>query len=337
MKYYGCTPTLLGRALIAKLLASKTLEISRVMVGSGCPDDDTTPDTLTDLIAPVAEATSNVPTYDGDTVHMIVEYRSDLNGGLESGFWLNEIGVYAIDPDVGEILLYYGCLGDYPQWVSALSDTGVDVRRFPISITIGEDAEITVDYNTEAWLTAEEAQTMIDNALNAAMSTIGTTQIVQIYIPPDIWTASSDSTYPYVADLDCAESAEDYFPAVAIHPTSLTVAQEAGVSSAVQSLDGSLRFWAQSVPEFGIFATISLTAECSTPSITTPEGGDYTLPIATATTLGGVKIGSGITIADDGTITASSSGITDDDMATDSDADAMLDEIFADEAQQTTE
>ena len=137
MSWYGFTVTDQGRALIAKLVAGKTLSLSRIMVGSGACPDETNPKTLTDLVAPVAAATSTVPTYDGASVKMIVEYRSDLNGGLDEGFWLNEFGIYAYDPDEGEVLIYYGCLGNYPQWVSAASSTGVDVRRYPVCIDIG--------------------------------------------------------------------------------------------------------------------------------------------------------------------------------------------------------
>lgn len=156
MSYYGFAVTDKGRNLIAKLVAGKQLSLSRIMVGSGSCPDDTEPRALTDLVEPVAAATSTVPVYDGASVKMIVEYRSDLNGGLERGFWLREFGVYAFDPDDGEVLIYYGCLGDYPQWVSAASETGVDVRRFPVAIVIGDDSGVEVDYSCEAWITSED-------------------------------------------------------------------------------------------------------------------------------------------------------------------------------------
>ncbi|MCC8067322.1 MAG: hypothetical protein LIO94_09515, partial [Clostridiales bacterium] len=79
MSYYGFTVTDQGRSLIAKLVAGETLTISKVMVGSGCCDDSDSPSTLTDLISPVAAGTSTTPTYDGTTVSMTIEYRSDLN------------------------------------------------------------------------------------------------------------------------------------------------------------------------------------------------------------------------------------------------------------------
>lgn len=177
MSYYGFAVTDKGRTLIAKLVAGKQLSLSRVMVGSGSCPDDREPKTLTDLVEPVAAATTTTPTYDGASVKMIVEYRSDLNGGLDHGFWLREFGVYAYDPDDGEVLIYYGCLGDYPQWVSAASNTGVDVRRFPVCIVIGDDSGITVDYDCEAWMTAEDVEqyctiTMLPKFLEKAQELI---------------------------------------------------------------------------------------------------------------------------------------------------------------------
>lgn len=155
-KYYGCTTTKKGRALIAKLLATKTLAISRVMVGAGTPNEDLNPDYLTDLVEPIASATTTLPIYDGETVRMTIEYRSDMNGGLETGFWLSEFAVYAYDPDDGEIMLYYGTLGDFPQWVSAYSKSGIDTRRYPISITVGKDAIVIIDFSPEAFMTADD-------------------------------------------------------------------------------------------------------------------------------------------------------------------------------------
>lgn len=156
--YYGFVVTEDGRELIAKLVAGQKLSIARVMVGSGMVPDGVKPSGMKDLSEPVAEGTSTMPVYDGASVRMIIEYRSDLNGGLEKGFWLREFGVFANDPDKGEVLVYYGTLGDYPQYVCAASSTGVDVRRFPVCIVIGEDLGVTVDYRCEAWITAEEVK-----------------------------------------------------------------------------------------------------------------------------------------------------------------------------------
>jgi hypothetical protein len=170
MKPRGVYITNQGRALIAKLLALHTLTLSRVTVGRGDIPDDSDPATFTGLIEPVADATSNEPSYKVDTMMMTVEYRNDLNGGLAEGFWLTEYGVFALDPDVGEILFVYGALGDYPEWVSAAGSGGIDVRRYPFSVTIGQGVDIEVLYNPGSFMTAEDVAEYIDANSNIEMS-----------------------------------------------------------------------------------------------------------------------------------------------------------------------
>ncbi len=152
----GFTITKAGWGLLAKLLAGSKLEITKVMVGSGKILDGVNPCELTELVQPVALATSTAPVVTDKQVSFIVEYRSDLNGGLAEGFWLNEFGVYANDTDNGEILLYYATLGDYPQYVAAYSGSAVDVRRYPVSIGLSECRDVQLGYPAGAMVTAEE-------------------------------------------------------------------------------------------------------------------------------------------------------------------------------------
>lgn len=153
---YGFVITSVGWTLLTKMLAGTQLEISRIMVGSGRVADTVDPATLTELIAPVALATSTTPVIENNTVSFTVEYRSDLNGGLDEGFWLNEFGIYAIDPDAGEILLYYATLGDYPQYVSPYTNGSVDIRRYPVSIVLTSDLDVVIGYPALAFMTSED-------------------------------------------------------------------------------------------------------------------------------------------------------------------------------------
>lgn len=159
MDYYGFTVTDKGRNLIAKLIAGDTMQITRVVFGAGRIPEGANPRKVENLYEPIAEGTGSKPVVVGGVASMTLEYRSDLNGGLTTGFWLREFGIYANDPEQGEVLIYYATLGEYPQWVSPYTpdtSTGIDVRRFPISIAIGEDRGITVAYDTELWMTAED-------------------------------------------------------------------------------------------------------------------------------------------------------------------------------------
>ena len=158
---YGFTITSAGWTLLTKLLTGNQIELTRVMVGKGRVPDTVNPASLTDLVAPVALATSTKPLIEEKTVSFVVEYRSDLNGGLEEGFWLNEFGVYAMDPDDGEILLYYATLGDFPQYVSEYSSGSVDIRRYPVSITLTSELEVVIAYPALAFMTAEDVEEYI--------------------------------------------------------------------------------------------------------------------------------------------------------------------------------
>lgn len=153
---YGFVITAAGRELLATLLAGERLEITRVMVGEGRLGPDDNPANLTDLIAPVAQGTTTVPVVANNSTSFVVEYRSDLGGGLERPFWLNEFGVFALDKEGAEIMLYYAALGDYPQYVSAYDSGAIDIRRFPVTIAVSTDAEVILGYPAEAFMTSEE-------------------------------------------------------------------------------------------------------------------------------------------------------------------------------------
>jgi hypothetical protein len=137
---------------------------SKILVGKGIwPEgtDESSFGSVGNLLAPVAEATSTVPTYDGDTVRFTIEYRSDMNGGLANGFWLSEYGIFVANPDDpdnrdADILLLYAGFSAAPQWVSAYGKGSWDVRRFPVSIIIGEGMVIDVKYDTVAFMNAED-------------------------------------------------------------------------------------------------------------------------------------------------------------------------------------
>lgn len=155
------TITRAGVHLIAKLLAGETLHLTRVTVGAGDLPEDVGPADLrdlTDLVEPKAQAVSSEPTVSGGVARMTVEYRNDLNGGLNQGFWISEFGIFADDPDDGEVMIYYATLGLEKQYVSAMGN-GIDVRRFPIAIAIGEDRNLVVDFSTDLWMTEEDVHT----------------------------------------------------------------------------------------------------------------------------------------------------------------------------------
>ena len=156
---YGFAVTDAGRYLIARLLTGEVLHITKVMVGEGRVPDGVRLAAVEDLYQPIAQATSDTPRCDGGVAYLTVEYNNTLGGGLETGFWLREIGIYALDPAAGEILFAYATLGDIPQYVTAYDPArGVNVHRFPFSFAVGEDRGMAVDFHSGLWMTAEDVQ-----------------------------------------------------------------------------------------------------------------------------------------------------------------------------------
>lgn len=339
MSYYGGTVTVAGRNLITSLMAGKTIEFTRVVVGSGAMPEGVEPIDMVTLVTPVAEGVSSVPTVENGVLSMVIEYRNDLNGGLQEGFWLREFGVYAKTEDTEEILLYYATLGDSPQPVNAYKDNRIDIRRYPISIALELDVDVQITYNPGAFITSAEAEELVRTMVREATSGVGAAIIKVITIPHDNWIWREENPdeqgdlgedrYCFYADVPVDGATEDHFPVVALHKAALMAANKAGLCPTAQTLAGVVRFWAEEYPDADMTATIALVSHG-----TGTGGGDgttYVLPIATATRLGGVKIGKGISVEEDGTIHASSSGITPDDMATTEDTESMLDDVFPSE------
>ena len=324
MSYYGGTVTVAGRDLITSLVAGETIQFTRIMVGSGALPEGAHPIDMTELVAPVAEGTSTTPVQDGGTVYMTIEYRSDLNGGLKEGFWLREFGVYAKTAETEEILLYYATLGDSPQPVNPLKDGRVDIRRYPISISLALDLNVQVMYNPGAFVSSADAQKIIEQMVNEKIKSVSCSVSTTITIPVSWWAEVGPGTgeedhdeYRYYIDVPIPGVDESNIVHANPNKASYKVAGRAGVCRAMYAGNGYVRCWSERIPDADIVAD----AEWSLQYYGIIEAGDgYTLPVATETTLGGVKIGPGVEATEDGTLSV--------DTASDSEVEEMLDEIF---------
>lgn len=165
--FYGFVITEAGNRLLAKMVAGETLELTRVVMERGTAESAEAARRLTAPIDPGPDGTSTAPVLDGSAVNMIAEYRSDLGGGLQEGFWIGGFAIYAKDPDGGDdVMIYYGSLGDAKQYVSAYTPgTAPDVRRYPVSVTVTAGVEVTASYPVEAWMTARDVADCFNGTL----------------------------------------------------------------------------------------------------------------------------------------------------------------------------
>lgn len=326
---YGFVVTRRGRNLFAKLGAGYKLEITKVMFGTGkMPEGSTVKDMMDmeDLVTPLAEGTGTTPIYEDDTVSMVVEFRSDLNGGLKETSWLNEFGVFANDPDLGEVLILYATLGDYPDSVKAFKDGRVTVRDYPISVTVGAASEVVIDFSASAFITSEEAVKLIAASIGgmAGLATFDFT------IQADAWNKDESTTdkYAYYADVENECVSLSHLPDVTLDKKNLETACSCGMASSAEIFEaGKVRFFAMVAPSAEISGTCKLWTKGKNTGTSGGGGEPYELPVASATTLGCVKIGEGISIASDGTISADGE-VSSKHLATEEEASELLEEVF---------
>ena len=259
--YYGGTLTVLGRNMLATLVAGETLTLTRVVFGKGQLPSGVDPIDVTSLYNPVAAGTSSVPIVSNGVLSMICEYRNDLNGGLQEGFWLREFGIYARTNLQAEALIYYATLGDSPQPVNAYVENRVDTRRFPISIAMAMDAEVTVSYNPGAFITSGEAEDILQDMVDEATQDLSNTIIKSFTIPATGWvevTPPSGDGYVYQKTVTETDATADMTPFIALDKPSLAIARTAGMCPTIQAVAGAIVFWSKAVPSQGMTGTLTL-------------------------------------------------------------------------------
>lgn len=181
----GFIITAVGWEILSKAVAgSCTLNIAGVAFGSGKVEDGENPALFTALKNPIADGTtSNLKitteknNYGGvkqSTISFIAEYRSNYDGecpitnkapiDIDHDFNINEFAVYAENPENGEYVpIYYATLGDNPHPVTSYSKGAVDIRRYPVSIVLSSEAQISLIYPPLAFVTAEEMKDYAEN------------------------------------------------------------------------------------------------------------------------------------------------------------------------------
>lgn len=140
----GTVLTNKGLALITKLVAASTeLQISRVAVGTGRAPSGVDPQTMVDLNEYKMDA--QIESYgvspDQSDVAYIAAQVSSI--GVSAGFAVTEAGVFATDPDVGEILYAYLDLTEDSQYIYAETDAISKFAEITFNVLIGSVTKVT--------------------------------------------------------------------------------------------------------------------------------------------------------------------------------------------------
>lgn len=125
-----------GRALQAKAQTGIELKYTRIKVGDGKLGGQSIP-TLNDLIS--AKKSLDIKKLEVRPGGKAVVGSMLSNAGLKSGFYFREIGVFAQDPDEGEILYSYGNSGENAEYIPP--EGGPDViEKYIDVVTIVQNA-----------------------------------------------------------------------------------------------------------------------------------------------------------------------------------------------------
>lgn len=147
----------LGRALDAKVTAGTTqLSFTKMKLGSGTESDEDIP-AMTDLVSPelVLGISSCAVSASDDTVCELISVASSSD--VEDSFVVRELGVFATDPDVGEIL-YAVMLDSTPDTMPNENVSSPVTVTYQVNIVSANASSITAVIDPAGLVTASVLQ-----------------------------------------------------------------------------------------------------------------------------------------------------------------------------------
>ena len=159
----GTVITKKGLKLITKLLASDgELEFSRVAVGTGSAPPETDTPSLEDLISYKMDGVIAEVKSDPENQQASVRFQVD-SINVEESFVVTEAGVYAQDPDEGEILYAYLDMSEDPQMVYNSESAISKFLEMTLVVVVGTVEKISAVINPQSLVSKEEFDQEIKN------------------------------------------------------------------------------------------------------------------------------------------------------------------------------
>ncbi len=142
-EFTGLTLTNNGYALQTKAQAGTKLQFTRVALGDGVLPSGTQLNTLTALInEKQSSAISNL-----SVGNKSVQIKANFsNKNLTENYYLRELGIFANDPDQGEILYAIANAGDAADYMPAYDGAETIEQVFTIDLSVGSAANVTATF-----------------------------------------------------------------------------------------------------------------------------------------------------------------------------------------------
>lgn len=152
-----------GLKLQAKVDAGNAMQLTKCRLGSGTIGSGQQLEDLTELVVPVQTLPIASVTYSDDSHACIISAVTD-NSTVTTGYYLREFGIYAKDPDDGEIL-YAVASDSEPDFIPAKGTSTVISQEIGVALTFANASNVTAAVNTSATATISYVNTYVTNAV----------------------------------------------------------------------------------------------------------------------------------------------------------------------------
>ncbi len=170
----GTVITKKGMQLITKLLASgEGLAFTKVEIGSGHAGEEDDIEGFTQLVSYVRDGyiAKCFPLPEKCIASVVCQVSSI---GTQEGFVATEAGLYAQDPDEGEILYAYLDMWDDPQYIYAESNSISKFFEITMSVVVSKVSSITAIISPYSMISREEFEELLEEIKRKGSVTIGT-------------------------------------------------------------------------------------------------------------------------------------------------------------------
>lgn len=149
-----------GKALLAKVLAGESLEFTRFKMGDGYLSD-TNPDNLNNLINTITAVDVSRIAQGENFISVRGEF---VNHNIETGFYWREYGLFAKDPDNGEVLFAYSNAGEIADYIPPVTESEI-ARALVSTISIANASNITIVFDDSIIYATKEEIDQINEIL----------------------------------------------------------------------------------------------------------------------------------------------------------------------------
>lgn len=156
-----------GKVLEAKAQTGVTLNFTRIGVGDG----ELSGQDISDLTALIHQTMSltlsrfKVLTNGKASVGGVL-----TNDGLATGFYWREIGLFATDPDLGEILYCYGNAGALAEYIPTGGGSEILEKQVAIVSIIGNAANVSATIDQSLLWASQDDLLVLQNELDAHLA-----------------------------------------------------------------------------------------------------------------------------------------------------------------------